>query len=652
MARDLAAAGRFGISLSARGFVHRVLELVAPVALLAAAAVSSQPAHAQDTQDPVPIQVAAGDTATCARWSDGRVACWGTLNLGHTPGAGPSDPQPTPRFITGISHAIDLSVGARHACAVVLGGQVLCWGVNNHGELGDGSRISRSEPRPASGLSNVVEVAAGASVTCAITQARELYCWGRNHWGVLGRPSTGAGAVADATTPTRVTTSLAGLLHVALGSESACVIAAEGRVYCWSSSVLGGRRVARLPTAPSPGQAARLHKVAGVGPARMLGLGVWHACALRDDDTVRCWGVNWPEVTHRAPHRIMDEDRAPEHVQGIQQAEGLAVGAQHACVYTTSGALTCWGSQAGAPNLGGLPRRSRRPSGIRGLRGVSGATAGTSHVCVIASEQLMCFGDNTWGQLGTGNTASADHPVAVVPPERRHRAEAEQAQGQAILRNLEALVRNLERADAAAIRRAAGEVDRYHIRLLGVPGYDRLRSQVATLILPVLVTRAQSMLDAGERDAAAQIAIVEAGRWASPSDMPEELLRLRRALGAEPTAPAPRSHAAEHDGAPEIRQSDDGRRDAIMLVRNFDVRETHQSDDGRRETMVLVRDFDVTANAPTPAHGRDVPVVHADASETEADSHAGSPPPSRIAAAFLSSVVPGSGQLVTVHGWG
>ena len=39
----------------------------------------------------------------------------------------------------------DISVGASHACAVI-GGDVYCWGENEDGELGDGTKTDRSQP--------------------------------------------------------------------------------------------------------------------------------------------------------------------------------------------------------------------------------------------------------------------------------------------------------------------------------------------------------------------------------------------------------------------------------------------------------------------------------------------------------------------------
>lgn len=47
--------------------------------------------------------------------------------------------MPEPRTITTLDHPTQIAVGSRHACALVAGGHVQCWGGNEHGQLGNGS---------------------------------------------------------------------------------------------------------------------------------------------------------------------------------------------------------------------------------------------------------------------------------------------------------------------------------------------------------------------------------------------------------------------------------------------------------------------------------------------------------------------------------
>jgi alpha-tubulin suppressor-like RCC1 family protein len=77
---------------------------------------------------------------------------------------------------------------------------VRCWGDNQYGQLGDGTRDLRDRPSPPiPDLVAVELLVAGADHTCAMLATRELVCWGRNHFGQIGDDTT-----EDRLTPTPV----------------------------------------------------------------------------------------------------------------------------------------------------------------------------------------------------------------------------------------------------------------------------------------------------------------------------------------------------------------------------------------------------------------------------------------------------------------
>ena len=101
----------------------------------------------------------------------------------------------------GAAGATALAVGAFHACALVQDGSVRCWGLNDWGQVGDGTRTNAMTPAPVTGLAGAVGVAAGGFHTCARFPNGTLSCWGRNDTGQLGDPGTVA---ANSTTPVPV----------------------------------------------------------------------------------------------------------------------------------------------------------------------------------------------------------------------------------------------------------------------------------------------------------------------------------------------------------------------------------------------------------------------------------------------------------------
>ena len=85
------------------------------------------------------IAVGTGEATTCAVHADGSVACWGNNMLGMlgngTTGTGF---QSMPVDALGLSNAVSVGVGHAHTCAVTRGGQIYCWGANDHGQDGAG----------------------------------------------------------------------------------------------------------------------------------------------------------------------------------------------------------------------------------------------------------------------------------------------------------------------------------------------------------------------------------------------------------------------------------------------------------------------------------------------------------------------------------
>jgi hypothetical protein len=95
--------------------------------------------------------------------------------------------------LSGIATAV--TTGKEHSCALLSSGKVECWGGNERGQLGNGSRVGSATPVPVTGVKNAVAVSAGGSHTCALLQNGTVVCWGDNQHGELGMsPSADGGA--------------------------------------------------------------------------------------------------------------------------------------------------------------------------------------------------------------------------------------------------------------------------------------------------------------------------------------------------------------------------------------------------------------------------------------------------------------------------
>jgi hypothetical protein len=128
------------------------------------------------------------DYTTCVIAGGGRVVC----------GVGLLGPGQTTEFPDLASGVTAISMGGDHTCVLTPGGVAQCWGANNHGQLGDGTTDARrSSPKPVAGLSDwLLEVVAGGAHSCALTPTRDVMCWGANDSGQVGD-----GTTADRTLP-------------------------------------------------------------------------------------------------------------------------------------------------------------------------------------------------------------------------------------------------------------------------------------------------------------------------------------------------------------------------------------------------------------------------------------------------------------------
>ncbi|MBU6336175.1 MAG: hypothetical protein KGS47_17430, partial [Chloroflexi bacterium] len=150
---------------------------------------------------------------TCAIVGGG-VRCWG-YNVSGQVGDGTTGDRATPFSVPGESSGVsELSPGGWHTCARHSDRGVTCWGANDQGQLGNNSTTDRGVSGFVSGLAgDVVQVAAGGKHTCALRAAGQVLCWGWNLYGQLGDGTTTnrlapvvINGIVPTATPTRTAT--------------------------------------------------------------------------------------------------------------------------------------------------------------------------------------------------------------------------------------------------------------------------------------------------------------------------------------------------------------------------------------------------------------------------------------------------------------
>ncbi|MEX0786813.1 MAG: hypothetical protein WD939_09265, partial [Dehalococcoidia bacterium] len=137
------------------------------------------------------VSIESGIRHTCVLRANATASCWGNNasgQLGNGSRGGTLTPvvvqTPDREPLTGIAA---ISLGGDLSCALLGDRSVMCWGENEHGQLGDGTTSDRTTATGVVGLSRgVVAAGAGRNHACAVLLSGEVRCWGMNTLGQVG----------------------------------------------------------------------------------------------------------------------------------------------------------------------------------------------------------------------------------------------------------------------------------------------------------------------------------------------------------------------------------------------------------------------------------------------------------------------------------
>ncbi|OGP17950.1 MAG: hypothetical protein A2V21_306990 [Deltaproteobacteria bacterium GWC2_55_46] len=369
------------------------------------------------------LEISAGDFHTCAR-VDGTVECWGENSSGQL-GDGSEIGSLNPVAVSGILTASRISAGGSHTCALLADGTVKCWGENSNGQLGDGTTARSATPVTVTGLTGATSISAGGSHTCAVLSDGTVKCWGRNVFGTLGN-----GSNANSSLPVTVS-GINTATAVSAGGSHTCALLADSTAVCWGSS-----SVDQLGNEDTITGAASNIPVAVTGLANTTSIsaGTNHTCAVINSGAVRCWGDNssgqlgsfWTIIS-LIPVINDTNSRTPLTVTGVSSATAVAAGLAHSCAVLSSGKTVCWGENANGqlgngnvigfvpPGAGATSTSTIVPVEAVGITSAEEAAAGLFHSCArLSNSSVLCWGDNSNGQLGNGSTISSTIPAQVV----------------------------------------------------------------------------------------------------------------------------------------------------------------------------------------------------------------------------------------------
>ncbi len=365
-------------------------------------------------------QLTGGGWHTCMIRENGSVMCWGNnyygqIGVGYRNASGGVDPADVTFY--GGHIATQLSAGGFHNCAILDDGNVACWGYNQDGTLGDGTMDDRYVPVPMLGFGDGITaelLSSGYYHTCALLSDHSLSCWGSNEYGQIGNGEIDANDGVN--TPFMIEQfgpeSNASLVRS--GGHATCVVTTDGELYCWGYKALKGiTNNNQYISTPA--------HIPHEDPVTDVSVGGYHTCSLLDNGSVTCWGRN--DFGQRGLGYIQtasDPFTERDYIDFGNNRSTLQVsaGTHHSCAILEDWEIVCWGNNTYG-QLGNSPSPyEATPIAVTGLEGMAkpeNLFLGNFHTCAIFEDKTVaCWGRNVNGQVGDYTTEDTSIPIILT----------------------------------------------------------------------------------------------------------------------------------------------------------------------------------------------------------------------------------------------
>ncbi|MFO7894634.1 MAG: Ig-like domain-containing protein [Longimicrobiales bacterium] len=333
----------------------------------------------------------------CALTDTGTAYCWGLNDHGQLGDGGGANSN-VPVAVSGGMTFDALTSGFLHTCGLDPDGNGYCWGRNAEGQLGDGTTTSRSTPTAMSTTLTFDDLNAGGYHTCALN-GTQGYCWGQNTEGQIGDGTT----ASPRTTPVSVAGGLE-LATISAGAVHTCGMTTSGAPYCWGANVYGAVGDGTTDQTSSP------TAVSDLATVDQISAGFYISCAIASE-TDYCWGYNGygalgdGTLTNRA---------TPSQVVGGISWVRTDAGFFFSCGTSADGTPYCWGYSYYVGD--GSSAEQPTPVQVAGGHTFTNVSAGDDMTCAATgTPDAYCWGNNGEGQLGiTDSTRFKTTPTQIT----------------------------------------------------------------------------------------------------------------------------------------------------------------------------------------------------------------------------------------------
>ncbi|EJW15454.1 alpha/beta hydrolase [Paenibacillus alvei] len=332
----------------------------------------------------------------------------------------------SPEAIYVAQTSIGLATGENHSLQVHEDKTLWAWGKNDSGQLGDGTKTSKTTAVQVVGLDDVISVAVGSEHSLALKSDGTVWGWGRNSVGQVG--NDGAVSLMQTYSKPEQVKHLTDIIAIAAKDNSSYALKKDGTVWAW-----GNNREGQLGDATTTNRSVPV-QVVGVSGASQLAAGGYYTYALKTDGTVWGWGFGSALLgsngTDSSRASLMPGLTGIKSIAATRNSNGTglalkkdgSVGVWNSRSYTPVSGLSNIEAIAGGSSNYAIAAdgsvwnwTSGTPTKVSGLSDLSAITLGTNYTVFSKTDgSIWAWGSiNDAGQLGDGTTVAHSTPALV-----------------------------------------------------------------------------------------------------------------------------------------------------------------------------------------------------------------------------------------------
>ena len=348
---------------------------------------------------------AAGSSGSPFAWGDNY---YGELGNGTTTGSS------TPVAVSWFGSPVTAVAGGRgHSLALNSLGQVLAWGANGAGQLGNGNTTGTTTPQNSFFSVTATAVAAGDDHSLVLTSAGQVMAAGNNGIGQLGNGSTTNSSSPVAVMLPNGTT----ITAIAADGANSLALTSTGRVLAWGDNTYGQLGNGTTANSTIPVQVT----LPITTSITAIAAGTSHSLALASNGQIWAWGGDFYGQLGDGITPNISTVPVAVHLPVGTTATSIAGGGNSSHAITSTGQALTWGvnshGELGNGTIGttgcfcsATPTFVSLPSGTT----VTTMAGGSDHSLALTSAgKVLAWGSNGLGQLGNGTTTDSSTPITV-----------------------------------------------------------------------------------------------------------------------------------------------------------------------------------------------------------------------------------------------